>query len=308
MGLTYMFKSRFTSKSKRIITRKQREARRAYAIVIPLFFYISIWSLLPLLILIFLGFTNFDVINGAPKWVGLDNFKTFFSTWDYPILLFRQLWIGGLCLVVNVVLSAIIALALNVKNPLRGFFRTAVYIPAIAAVSVTTGVFVALLNPFNGGLNKFLISIGHEPIAWSYSQYWMVFWIVVYYVWRSVGPSAIIWLGGLQSINPVLYEAAEIDGANKWQKIKYITIPGLRFIAVYILLTGLITAMQMFDVVMFLTNGNPYGKTDVLMYRIYRDGIQSFNMGMAGASSSILGFVTIIIAFILYKIITRGEE
>lgn len=296
------------SRQRRILTRQQRQSRRAYAIILPFFFYIAIWSLIPLIIGLLLGFTDFNALSGLPKWVGLKNFQTFFATKDYPILLWRQVWMGGLCLVANVVLSFLLALALNVKNPLRGFFRTSVYIPNVAAATVTSGVFIALLNPFNGGLNKFLASIGQEPVIWNYSQFWMVFWIIVFFVWRSIGPAAVIWLGGLQAIDPALYEAAKVDGANKIQQIRYITIPGLRFISAYIILRGLIDVMQMFDVVMLISHGNPYGKTDVLMYRIYRDGVISFNMGMAGAASAILGIVTIIIAFLSLGIVSKGEK
>lgn len=295
-------------RQRRSLTRQQRQSRRAYAIILPFFSYMAIWSLLPLIIGLLLGFTNFNALSGMPEWVGWKNFQTFFSTKDYPILLWRQIWMGGLCLVANTVLSFMLALALNIKNPLRGFFRTSVYVPNVAAVTVTSGVFIALLSPFNGGLNKFLASIGQDPIIWNYSQFWMVFWITVFFVWRSVGPAAIIWLGGLQSIDPTLYEAAKVDGADKIQQIRYITLPGLRFIAAYIILRCLIDVMQMFDVVMLISHGNPYGKTDVLMYRIYRDGVLSFNMGMAGASSAILGIVTILIALLSLKIVSKGEK
>lgn len=299
---------KIVSKNKRILNRQERQSKRAYMIILPFFLYISIWSLLPLLIGIVLGFTEFNALNGLPKWVGLENFITFFSSKDYMVLLTRQLWLGGLCLVINVTFSFLLALALNVKNPLRGFFRTSVYIPNIASAAVTSGVFISLLNPFNGGLNSFFKTIGMEPIVWNYSQFWMIFWIVVYYTWRSVGPTAIVWLGGLQSIDASLYEAAKVDGADKFQQVRYITIPGLRFIAAYICLTGLIGVMQMFDVIMLISHGNPYGKTDVLMYRIYRDGVISFNMGMAGASSAVLGVVTIIIAFFAFKLISKGDN
>ncbi|BCJ99036.1 carbohydrate ABC transporter permease [Anaerocolumna chitinilytica] len=292
----------------RILTRKQRQSRRAYAVILPFFIYIAIWSLLPLVIGLLLGFTDFNALNGLPKWVGLKNFTTFFSSKDYLTLLGRQMWMGSLCLVANVVLSFMLALALNIKHPLRGFFRTSVYIPNIAAAAITSGVFIALLNPFNGGINMFFKSLGMDPIIWNYSQFWMVFWIIVFFVWRSAGPAAIIWLGGLQSIDPSLYEAAKVDGAGRFQQILYITIPGLRFIAAYILLTGLIGVMQMFDVVMLISHGNPYGKTDVLMYRIYRDGVVSFNMGMAGAASTVLGLVTIVIAFLVFIVISKGDN
>jgi multiple sugar transport system permease protein len=295
-------------RQERILTRKQRQSRRAYAVILPFFLYISLWSLVPLVIGLLLGFTDFNALNGFPKWVGLKNFKTFFASKDYLTLLGRQMWMGSLCLVANVVLSFLLALALNIKHPLRGFFRTSVYIPNIAAAAITSGVFIALLNPFNGGINMFLKSMGMDPIIWNYSQFWMVFWIIVFFVWRSVGPAAIIWLGGLQSIDPSLYEAAKVDGANKTQQIRYITIPGLRFISAYILLTGLIGVMQMFDVVMLISHGNPYGKTDVLMYRIYRDGVVSFNMGMAGSASTVLGLVTVCIAFFVFIVISKGDN
>ena len=136
----------------------------------------------------------------------------------------------------------------------------------------------------------------------------MVFWIVLYFVWQRVGPATIIWLGGLQGIDPSLYEAAKVDGANFWQQVRYITIPGLKFIAMYILLTGIIGAMQMFDVVMFISKGNPFGQTDVLMYRIYRDGFINFNLGMAGAESLVLGLVTIFFALGYLWLKKRSED
>ena len=86
------------------------------------------------------------------------------------------------------------------------------------------------------------------------------------------------------------------------------TIPGLRFVSTYILLTGIIHAMQMFDVVMFISAGGPYGKTDVLMYHIYRNGIVNFNLGMAGAESTVLGLITSVIALVYFKVATRKED
>ena len=282
---------------KRKYSRVRLEARRAYLILLPFFIYIALWNLLPLLYGLYLGFTEFNALGGSPKWVGLKNFETFFSVPEYSQLLIRQVWMGVLALICNTIISFILALALNVESRVKGIFRTAIYVPNVAAVSATTAVFVALLNPLaNQGLNKVLVSLGADAITWNYSQFWMVFWIIIYFVWHRVGPAVIIWLGGLQGIDPSLYEAAKVDGANFRQQIFYITLPGLRFISMYILLTGIIGAMQMFDVIMFISKGNPFGKTDVLMYRIYRDGFVNFNLGMAGAESLILGFVTVVFA------------
>jgi ABC-type sugar transport system permease subunit len=282
---------------KRKYTRAKLESRRAYLILLPFFAYIALWNLVPLVYGRDLGFTEFNALGGSPKWVGLKNYETFFSVPEYGLLLLRQIWMGMLALICNTIISFLLALALNVQSRVKGIFRTAVYVPNVAAVSATTAVFVALLNPLaNQGINKILVSMGGEAVTWSYSQFWMVFWIIVYFVWQRVGPAVIIWLGGLQGIDPSLYEAAKVDGANFRQQVLYITLPGLRFISMYILLTGIIGAMQMFDVIMFISKGNPFGRTDVLMYRIYRDGFVNFNLGMAGAESLILGLVTVVFA------------
>lgn len=287
---------------------RRREALRAYSIILPFYIWFFIFIPLPLLFGFGISFFDFEALGKPPEWVGLKNFITFFSSRDYLTLLLRQIWIGGLCMSTNMITSFFLALLLNSTFKMRAFFRTAYYIPGVTAVSATTAIYVALLNPYDGGLNKFFLSIGKEPIIWAHSAFWMVFWIVVYGLWRSVGATAVFWLGGLQSISPSLYEAARIDGANRVQEIRYITIPGLRNIGAFIFLTQMIGAMQMYDVIMLISRGGPVGKTDVLMYRIFRDGIISFNMGMAGASSLVLGSLTLIFAFIYFKLSAKGVE
>ena len=290
------------------ITIAYREARIAYLVIIPFFLYIALWNLVPLLFGIYMGFTEYNALS-PPTWVGLRNYIRFFEPGSvYLGLLWRQIWMGVIALSLNTVLSFFIALALNAPLRARGFFRVSVYIPAVAAVSVTTAVFVALLSPHGGGFNRFLISIGADPVVWNHSQFWMVFWIVVFFIWRNIGIASIIWLGGLQGIDPTLHEAAKVDGASAPQRLRFITIPGLRFVASYILLTGIIAVMQMFDVIMFISGGNPFGQTDVLMYRIFRYGSVTFNLGMAGASSTVLGIFTLLFAVVYLRLFLKKEE
>jgi ABC-type sugar transport system permease subunit len=290
-------------------TRLWREARRAYFIWVPLLVYTSLWSLIPLIYGLYLGFTEYNGINGKPVWVGLKNFETFFLIHDYPILLLRQVLLGSVCLITSTIFSFGMALLLNVSSRLKGIYRTAVYVPSVAASTTTAGVWLALLNPAaNQGINKIITAFGGTAIPWNYSALWMFFWIVIYNSWKAMGPTVILWLGGLQGIDPSLYEAARVDGATFGQQIRYITLPGLKYITMFILLTGIIGAMQMFDQVMLISGGNPYGQSDVLMYRIYRDGFKNFNMGMAGAESLILGLVTIVFAVGYFKLQQRGDD
>lgn len=288
------------------LSRNRREARIAYIVLIPFFVYIAFWNLIPLILGVLMGFTEYNFLS-PPRWAGLRNYRHFFTSGVYLRLLWRQVWIGGLALIINTVVSLIAALALNVNARGKGFFRTSFYVPAVAAVSVTSAVFVALLDPFGGGINRFLESIGRNPVVWNHSQFWMVFWVIVYFVWRAMGPATFIWLGGLQGIDPSLYEAAKVDGATAFKRFRFITIPGLRFVAAFIVLTGIINAMQMFDIILFLTAGNPYGRTITLMYRIYQHATEFFNMGMAGASGTILGGITLLFAIIYFAYVQRRE-
>ncbi len=180
--------------------------------------------------------------------------------------------------------------------------------PSVTAVSTTTAVFVALLMPFDGGLNSFLERIGMDPVVWTHSTNWMIFWIVTYTVWRSIGPAAILWLSGLQSIDPQLYEAARVDGANKVQEVLHVTIPGLRYTASFIVLTGIIGMMQMFDAIMFISAGGPVGSTDVIAFRIFRDGARSFNLGMAGASSVVVGLITLVFSLLFLNLWLKKSD
>lgn len=290
------------------ISPKQQEALRAYSIIGPIYLWFIIIIVIPILIGIYISFTEWNGLTSHPKWVGFRNYSTFFSSPDYLISLWKQVWIGGLGFIINTVIAFLLALMLNVPMKLRGLFRSTFYVPNVSSVATTTAVIIALLNPQSGPLNVFLQKLGLNPVIWSYSPFWMVFWITAYNLWRSVGPTAIIWLAGLQSIDPTLYEAGKIDGANRFQLIRYVTIPGLRPIASYIMITGLIGCMQMWDSVMFISRGGPIGSTDVLMYRIYRDGLESFNMGMSGAASMVLGFVTMVLTIIYIQYFVRRQE
>lgn len=286
--------------------RMQRQQKIAYRILIPIYGYIMLWGLVPLVYGLYLGLTDYNGLSKA-NFVGFKNYISIFTNKLYLELLWRQVWIGVLCLALNIFLSFIVALALNVTSRLRGFYRSAIYVPCIASTAVSTAVFVALMEP-NGAVNAVLEYVGQPKVIFSYSQFWMVFWIIIYYCWKGIGPTAIIWLGGLQSIDTSLYEAASIDGANGLQKLLNITLPGLRYVASYIFLTGIIGVMQMFDVIMFISDGGPYGTTDTLMYCLYRDGFVNFNLGMAGAESTVLGVVTMVFAAIYFVILMKGEK
>jgi len=288
--------------------RRHRNTIIPYCVLTPIFTWYFIFIAIPLLFGAGLSFTEWNALTPRPIWVGLRNFITFFTSKAYLRSLGIQFWLGGLCLAVGLVASFILALFLDVPMKLRGFFRVAWYVPAVTAVPTTAAVFSSLLDPTYGGINGFIRGMGGKPVLWTLSSFWMTFWIVVYGLWRGIGPRAILWLAGLQSIDPQVVEAAKVDGANTAQLIWYIYVPGLKPIAAFLIITGFIGAMQMFEDVMFISGGGPVGATDVLMFRVFRDGLRSFNLGMAGASSMVLGIIISIFSILYFRIFVSEKS
>ena len=135
---------------------------------------------------------------------------------------------------------------------------------------------------------------------------WSIAWIVIYSVWKGLGGSVLLWLSALLSVDGSLKEAAKIDGATPWKEFIYVTIPQMKPIILYILINGFIGAMQIYEQVLFITNGGPYGQTEVLAFRIMRDFYWENNFGMAGASSMVMLLVTFGFTVAVFK--TRKEK
>jgi multiple sugar transport system permease protein len=287
---------------------RHRDALIAAVILSPMFLFWLFVSGFPTLFGFFLGFFEWVGLTDTPNFVWFDNFVSFFKNPVYTDALWRSIWLGGLVTAVTLLAGFGAALLMNLPLFGKGVYRSIWYIPAITSTVATTQVFNIFLDTNNGVINNFLRSIGKEPIVWQYSAGWGIFWIVVYSVWKGVGGAALIWLAGLQSVDPTLYESAEIDGAGRWGKLRYVTLPGLKPIATFIVITSIIGAIQIYEQVLFITNGGPYGQTEVLVFRIYRDGFWDFNLGMAGASSLIMAVLIIAITVLYYNWSTNSDN
>lgn len=299
--------SSFRRGSRRVYGR-HKDAWIAAVILVPMFLFWLIVSGFPTLFGFGLGFFEWIGLASSPKFIGFDNFISFFNNPVYTGALWRSVWLGGLVTVITLAAGFGAALLMNMPLMGKGFYRSIWYIPAVTATVATTQVFNIFLDSNNGVINNLLKALGKEPVVWQYSVSWGIFWIVVYSVWKGVGGAALIWLAGLQSVDVSLYEAAEIDGAGRWGKLRYVTLPGLKPIATYIVITNLIAAIQIYEQVLFITNGGPYGQTEVLVFRIYRDGFWDFNLGMAGASSLIMAVIVIVITVLYYNWSTRTDK
>ena len=281
---------------------------RALVILGPMVIWWFLAAGFPMLFGFVLGFFEWRGINPQPQFIWFDNFVTFFSSPLYCSILWRTIWLGIVTTAGTVLCGFGAALLMNMPLKGRGVFRSLWYIPAVTSTVAISQVIQIMIDPFNGVLTRIFNANGWTPINFVDSATWGYIVIILYSIWKGVGGSALLWLAGLQCIDSSLYEAAEMDGADTWKKFLHITIPGLRPIVTYIVITGIIGALQIYEPVAFITNGGPQNGTMVLALKIVQDGFFNFNFGMAGASSLILAIIIFVCSAAYYMFSKRRSQ
>nr|WP_237729688.1 sugar ABC transporter permease [Petrotoga sp. 8T1HF07.NaAc.6.1] len=202
-------------------------------------------------------------------------------------------------------LSIGVALLLNIKSKLNVVFRTIFFIPVLTSWVAAAMVWKWFLSPYYGPVNALIGYFGIQGPNWLYDPIWAMPAIVLASLWKDLGFFSLIFLAGLQNIDPVYYEAAEIDGATKIEKFKNITFPLLSSSIFFVLILTLINSFQLFPQVMIMTKGGPYGATQVLMERIYTYAFDYYEMGYASAYSWILFIFILLVTIIQWKLQKR---
>jgi multiple sugar transport system permease protein len=265
----------------------RREAIEGYLFILPWLLGYLIFRLGPLLASLYLSFTNYTG-SGAPKWIGLENYRYMFAEDPRFVDSLRSTltYVAGY-LPASLVLGLAIALLMNQR--VRGIlvFRGIYYLPA-----VITGVAVALLWQFvfhkqYGVLNAILSWFGVPQIGWLVDPNVVMSAFIIMGLW-AVGGTMIVYLAGLQAIPTELYEAATIDGATSWQKFWSVTLPLLTPVLFFNLVTGLIAAFQIFENAYIMTNGGPNYATYFFGLNIYFTSFQSLRFGYASTIAYIL--------------------
>lgn len=287
--------------NKKNFLKKHHDLLLALALLaIPVLWWIFVKGY-PLAFGLVLGFLDWKSLAVTPSFIGFDNFITFFTSDRYIKSLYNTFYLGGLSFIISTILGCGCALLLNSLKKFQGIFRTIWYIPAITAGVATSQIFNILLQSPEGVINNLIVSGGGEAIYWEFSESWMVFWILVYAIWGNLGGSILLWLAALQSIDRAVLEAGEIDGCNKVQLFFYLSLPQMMPLITFILINGFIGAMNIYEPVMFISNGGPYNATEVLSYRIMRTAFWDNDFGMAGASSIVLMLITVLFSLIVFK-------
>ncbi|WP_175987683.1 carbohydrate ABC transporter permease [Bacillus sp. Marseille-Q1617] len=290
-----------------------RTNKHPYVFIAPAVVILTVFSIVPIIVAFLISFTDLD-LAGLANWsnvnfVGMENYsklisddlfhKSIYNTFFYVII--------GVPLVI--VFSLGIALLLNYgTSKLFTVFRGVYYMPSITNIIAVAVIWGFLYNTEYGLFNYLLSLLDVEKIPWLGEPTIAKLSLIVLAVWKGIGINMIIFLAALQGIPKSYYEAAEMDGANRWQVLWNVTIPLLRYATFFVTVTTLIGWLQFFEEPFVMTNGGPLDGTISMALFIYQKGFQFSEFGYAAAGSFILFVFIIIITLVQFKIRKSDTE
>jgi len=268
--------------------------------ILPGFILVVIFSYVPMagIIIAFQKFIPAKKLFGDQKWIGLDNFKYVMSLPNFDNLLWNTFYIATMKVILGLIVPIVIALLLNeMKHALlKRSIQTAIYLPHFISWVVLGGIFIDMLSPTDGVINNLLVKLGFEPIFFLGDNKWFPITMILTDTWKEFGYGTIIYLAALTGVNPNLYEAAQIDGANRWKQTLHISIPGIQMVIVLLMVLNLGNLLNAgFDQIFNMYSPMVYESGDILDTFVYRIGLLDAQFGVATA----VGLFKSVIALVL---------
>ena len=274
------------------ISQHQRENIQGWIMVSPWILGFILWVAGPMVASLVISFTEWTLIT-PPKWAGTSNYVEMLSNDPLVWQALRVTTVYSLVSIpLRVVIGMMLALLLNSKIQGLQYYRTIYYLPAVLSGAAVSMLWRWIFSPDFGLLNMLLGRIGIRGPAWLSDSTWALPALIVMSMW-GIGGGMVIYLAGLQGIPRVMYEAAEVDGANSWEKLWHITIPQMTPVVFFQLVMGIIGSLQTFTQGYLMTGGGPHNATLFFMLYLYRMAFQYRQLGFGSA----VGMVIFVVSF-----------
>ncbi len=256
-----------------------------------------VFIIIPVLCSFGLSFTKWDLLNPI-EFVGLDNYAGIFTEPLFYKILLNTIVFAISTSIFGVIIPLILAAILNTKIRGSEFYKTAYFLPFITPMIVIGVIWEWIFDPNIGLLNKFL----HLHINWLYDPHFAMPALILVSVWKLIGYNMVIFLSALNGISQSMFEAAKIDGANEFQTFKNVTIPLLSPTIFFVVIITAISSFQIFDLIYLMTEGGPLDSTNVLVYAIYKNAFEYFNIGKASAIAYVLFVIILVLTLAQWKL------
>lgn len=291
--------------------RKLRNEWMATGFLAPYFIFFMIFSIVPIFYGLFVSFHDWTLI-GKEGFVGFQNYIYTLNDPDYWASLWNTTYFALISTPFMIVIPFLLALILDSKVKGRTFLRTVFFMPNILSVAVVSFIWIFVLAPYTGLLNTVLHNLGiispDTEIFWLNEPQLAWISIVMITLWWSQGFNMIVMLAGLQDIPADHYEAATLDGANAWQRLKYITLPAMRGIIVLLTVLQVIASFKVFGQVWLVTRGGPGNETRTMIQYIYETGFTANDLGLSTSMSFIFFILLSVLSFLQFKFFGKKTD
>ncbi|HZD23797.1 MAG TPA: sugar ABC transporter permease [Acidimicrobiia bacterium] len=276
---------------------------KAYWYLFPTFFIIGVFIYWPIIESFRLSLNRVAPFGSEEIFVGLDHYLRLLQSSEFWNTVLVSFWFMVGTVPVGIALAVAIALLLSYPvSRLAWAHRTLTFVPVVISSAVAGVLFRWLYNPVVGHLNTWLGSIGVQGPQWLTSRHWALFAVTVAVVWRQLGFNVIIALAGLQQIDDQFFEAAKVDGASVWQRIRHVTLPLLTPTLFFLVVINVIISLQAFGEIDILTSGGPGQATTNLVYSVYRDAFVGSRLrGFASAQAFLLAIMIIGVSLFQFR-------
>lgn len=261
--------------------------------IMPALLGTIIFIIIPVICSFGLSFTKWDLLNSI-RFVGFENYIALFREPLFYKILLNTIVFALSTSVFGVIIPLILASIMNTKIRGSEFYKTAYFLPFITPMIVIGIVWGWIFDPNIGLLNQIL----HIHINWLYDAKYAMPALIIVSVWKLIGYNMIIFLSSMSSVSQSMYEAAKIDGANFYQIFKNITVPLLSPTIFFVVIITTISSFQVFDLIYLMTQGGPFDSTNVLVYAIYKNAFEYFNVGKASAIAYVLFVIILILTLV----------
>jgi ABC-type sugar transport system permease subunit len=269
-----------------------------YLYLVPSLVFLVAFTYYPIFSSIYYSLHEWNLFTAQPIYIGVENYQIMFDDpLFWRVVQNTLIYVAG-TIPVTMALALIMAILLNERlGWMRGVYRVTAFYPTMIPMAAAAMLWVWLLNPGIGLINHYLAGLGISRIEWLYSMHWALPAIMLTAIWKNFGYFMLIYLAGLQNLPGELYEAASLEGAGFWKRVWYITLPLLAPTSIFVIVVGIITSFNVFDLVHLMTQGGPGNRTNVMVYYIYQNAFRFSDWGMGSALTVV--FVAAILVVIL---------
>ncbi len=296
-----------SSNSKSVINRWMK----AFPFIAVGLLLMALFILYPLIHSVLISFTDYNVIsNSVNKYVGLDNYKNLIKDGNFLIAFRNSILYTLITVPGQIFFGLILACLIHSVKKGKTVFKVICYLPVITSWVVVALIFKYLFTSGNGGLINYILLQLHiisEPVSWLQNEWTANIVLWLFGIWKGVGWVMIIYMAGLQDVPKEIYEAAQIDGANRIKTFFKITIPLLKNTTSYLITVLTIGAFGAYIHVMMITDGAPLGRTNQLMNYMYNSAFSSYDFGSASAQAVVMGVIVVVLTLIP-KIFSRTQK